>query len=110
MPNGTQNTGGFGAAIGGVDALKEAMGRRGIDASLLDQISPAAPGPQSPVAPPLPTDAGRVAPAVGGAPVAPTGVEKIPFRSGEAEIAIKALKSVVDTENKIAEAALVGIR
>lgn len=109
MPNGIQNTGGFGAAIGGADALKQAMQRRGIDASLLDQVSPAAPGPQSPVAPALPADAGGMAPpAPGGVPVAPAA-EKVPFRSGEAEIAIKALKSVVDTENKIAEAALAGI-
>ncbi|HEC64385.1 MAG TPA: hypothetical protein ENI23_03740 [bacterium] len=104
-----QNTGSFGATIGGADALKASMGRRGIDASLLDQISPAAPTGPSEVAPALPADAGVPSPVTGGAPAAPTGAEKVPFRSGEAEIAIKALKSVIDTENKIAEAVL-GLR
>ena len=111
MPNGNQNLGSFGAAIGGGDALKAAMQRRGVDTSLLDQISPAAPGGPSEVAPALPTDAGipsQVTGAVAGVPA--PAIEKAPFRSGEAEIALKALAQTVRIENKIAEAALVGIR
>ena len=46
------NTGSFGSAIGGAEAIKQAMARRGIDASVLQQKSPAAAGsepmPQAP--------------------------------------------------------------
>ena len=103
-----QNTGSFGAAIGGADALKASMGRRGIDASLLDQISPAAPTGPSEVAPALPADAGVPSPVTGGAPAVPAG-GATPTRSGEMEIALKALAGTVKTENKIAEAVL-GLR
>ena len=53
MPNGA-NTGQFGISLGGVQAVKQAMQRRGMDVSILDQVSPAAPGPPSPVAPAVP--------------------------------------------------------
>jgi hypothetical protein len=46
------NTGSFGSAIGGTDALKQAMASRGVDASVLQQLTPAAPNymemPQAP--------------------------------------------------------------
>lgn len=110
MPNQNQpNRGSFGAAIGGSGALKQAMERRGIDVGLLEQVSPVAPTAPSEVAPALPADTGGVAPP-GGVPAIPAGVEKAPFRSGEAEIAIKSLAQVARTESKIAEAALIGIR
>jgi hypothetical protein len=48
-----QNIGSFGAPIGGGSALAEAMSRRGIDLSALQQTSPAS----APGAPPLPTGA-----------------------------------------------------
>ena len=41
------NTGSFGAALGGIDALKASMQSRGIDTSVLDQVSAAAPGEQA---------------------------------------------------------------
>jgi len=102
-----QNTGSFGAAIGGSDALKASMDRRGIDASLLDNISPAAPTGPSEVSPALPGEA-TASQVTGAAPAAPTG-GATPTRSGEMEIALKALAGTVKTENKIAEAVL-GLR
>ena len=105
-----QNTGSFGAAIGGGDALKAAMQRRGIDASLLDQVSPAAPVGPSEVPPALPADAGIPSQVTGGVAGVPApAIEKAPFRSGEAEIALKALAGTLRVENKIAEA-LLGLR
>ena len=107
-----QNTGSFGAAIGGSDALKQAMGRRGMDASALDQVSPAAPTGPSSVAPGIPPDANMGAAAPGAAPVDPamgTMEEKQTPRSAEMEIALKALADTVKTENKIAET-LIGSR
>ena len=104
-----QNTGSFGAAIGGADALKASMGRRGIDTSLLDNISPASPTGPSEVPSALPTDAGVPPQVAGGPPVAPAGEVTAPPRSGEMEIALKALAGTVKTENKIAEAIL-GLR
>ena len=101
MPN--QNMGSFGAATGGADALKAAMQRRGVDASVLDQMTPGAPGPASPVAPTIP----ETNPQIGAvsAPAPEAGLANL-FRSAEAEIALKALAGVAKTESKIAEAAL----
>ena|SRR3990167_7495544 len=106
------NTGSFGAAIGDVGPLKNAMQRRGMDASILDQVSPsAAIGPTS--------VAGNVQGQIpmGGEAGATPGTlsqgtaEQVvsPVRSGEMEIALKALASVAKTESKIAEAAI-GLR
>ncbi len=104
------NTGSFGAGLGDVSALKAAMSRRGIDAGILDQVSAAAPGPNTPVAPPLPADAGQIAPApTPEETAASVGPLKPTVRTGEMEIALNAMKGVIDTENKIARATLVGI-
>ena len=93
----------FGQAVGGMDALKAAMQRRGIDSSILDQVSPAGGG--SPVSPNVPMETPNVTPR--GASVAPPVEQaKKPFRSGEMEIALKALENTVRTENKIAESSL----
>lgn len=99
------NMGSFGAATGGTDALRAAMQRRGLDTSILDQVSATAPSGPSQVAP----DITGAMPEVGSpdqarvATAARPQEPKLPFRSAEAEIALKALKSTVDTENKIAE-------
>ena len=111
------NSGSFGIGLGGVESLKAAMQRRGIDASVLDQTSPAAPGAESPVPPNLPAQAGPLpgptdqqvaTQAVGGAVVAPTGLE-LPnegFRSQEMSIALRAMDGVIKTENEIVKSAL----
>ena len=107
LPN---NTGSFASAIGGAGALKAAMDRRGIDSSILDQVSPAGGG--SPVAPPLPAGTPQIAPTGSPSPEAVAGSVdplKPVVRSGEMEIALKALAGTVDTENKIAKATLAGL-
>ena|SRR3990167_8091635 len=99
MPN---TMGSFGKGLTGVDALKAAMQRRGMDSSALDQVSGSSPMGESPVAPQLPT----TNPQVGNVPTPPpqgiTQPEGQQFKSAEMEIALKALKGVVDTENKVA--------
>lgn len=103
------NTGSFGVGLGGVQALKQAMQRRGIDASVLDQVSPAAPGEQSPVPTPVPQtnpQVGSVPQAVPTAPTGPGGQPPPQSRTGEMDIALKALAGTVKTENKIAESQL----
>ena len=103
-PQDVTNTGSFGAATGGTQALKNAMGRRGMDAGILDQVSASAPTGPSPVAPDV--QGGNVGiQAVGQAAPQPTQAQT---RSGEMEIALKSLSGVVKTESKIAEA-LVGL-
>lgn len=113
-PQTPPNIGGgqFAQAIGGGDVLRAAMARRGIDTSVLDQVSPAAGGAPSPVAPALPEGVGGVTPeqqvadqAVGGVPAEATP-QSAPFRSSEMEISLKALNSVVSTENSIIKQAL----
>ena len=103
------NTGQFGIGLGGIQALKSAMQQRGMDASILDQVSPAAPSGPSQVAPPVP----QTNPQVGAMPSAtpqagptPTGPTAPPSRTGEMDIALKALAGTVRTENKIAESQL----
>lgn len=100
--------GSFGAAIGGGDALKAAMQKRGMDVGALQQMSASAPGGQ----PPIPTSIDQSAPNVMPSPqqaINPPQEPRAQPRSAEMEIALKALKGVVDTENKIAQAAL-GLR
>ena len=100
-------TGSFGNSIGGAGALKAAMQRRGIDSSILDQVSPASAGPQSPVSPAIPQDAPNVAPSIDQTLQPPQQTaSKQPARSAEMDIALKALSGVVKTESKIAEASL----
>ena len=109
-PQNMQNTGSFAAQLGDVSALKQAMERRGIDTSVLDQVSAAAPTGPTPTAPPVPETSpqiGTMAPAP--SPRAGVGEpQKVPFRSGEAEIALRAMQGVIKTESKIAEA-IVGL-
>ncbi|MHC4269142.1 MAG: hypothetical protein ACYSWS_00845 [Planctomycetota bacterium] len=101
-----QNTGSFGAATGGTDALKAAMERRGMDASVLDQVSASAPTGPSPVpGVPAETNIMTQTPQLPQTPKAP----EVQPRSGEMNIALKAMDSVIKTENKIAEQVL-GLR
>ena len=101
----TQNTGSFGAATGGTDALRAAMERRGLDASILDQVSASSPTGPSEVPGQVPEANVMQSPsmeAVGQA----TGGQEPPVRSGEMGIALKALAQTVSTENTIAKSAL----
>ena len=113
MPPQNLPGGGFGQGLGDISALKAAMSRRGVDTAVLDQISPAAPGPTSPVASTLPEGTPNISGterAVAEATTpALTKQPGIPFRSAEMELSLKALRSVVDTESKIAELSL-GLR
>jgi len=106
-----QNTGSFGAATGGTDALKAAMSRRGLNVSALDQTSAGSAQGISNVAPAVPQGAPNMGispeqalqPAIG-----PQTAEQS-TRSAEMDIALKALAGVVKTESKIAETVL-GLR
>jgi len=95
------NTGSFGASIGGADALTQAMQRRGMDVSILEQTSPAAPG-QSQVAPAVQGNSTLTSPS----PQTNTPTGQSPFRSGEMEIALKALSQTVSTENAVTKSVL----
>lgn len=113
MPEGIeypQNMGSFGAPAGGAEALKNALRRRGIDTSVLNQMSAGAAGGPAPVPGQVPQGAPNVAPSIDQSlqPVSP-GETKPQARSAEQEIALKALADTVKTENKIAEA-LIGMR
>jgi len=103
------NTGQFGIGLGGIQALKAAMQKRGMNASVLDQVSASAPAGPSQVAPPVP----QTNPQVGAMPPAtpqagPTTQKPTPpaARSEEMSIALQALAGTVKTENKIAESQL----
>ena len=110
MPPQTQ-TGSFGQATGGTDALKAAMARRGIDASILDQTSAGSAQGASEVAPAVPTGAPNIDSSIPQTlqPTAPAQTATEAFRSAEMDIALKALAGVVKTESKIAESVL-GLR
>lgn len=98
-----QNTGSFAAPLGGIEALKASMSQRGMDTSVLDQMSAAAPGQQvSPGSVPQTDPKAGFDQRVAGQSAQP----KQPFRSAESEIATKALKSVIDTDNAIAKQSL----
>ena len=107
-----QNMGSFGTSLGDTSSLRAAMQKRGIDASILDQISPAASGAPSQVAPAIPqtnpnigtTDQQVASQAVPSTPAPVTA--KIPFRSAEMEIATKAMAGVISTENEIVKSTL----
>ena len=95
----------FGSAIGGGEALKAAMQRRGVDVGILNQISPTAPtAPTSAPPPPVPQSAPSALP--------PTTTPQLPAQtvggilpsSGEAMILVKALDSRLKTLSKIDEA------
>ncbi len=102
-------SGSFGAATGGTDALKAAMARRGMDASMLDQTSAGSAQGMSEVAPPLPEDPANLAPSMDQTLQAPQPTSQTAdqmSRSAEMDIALKALAGVVKTESKIAETVL----
>lgn len=98
-----QNTGSFGAPLGGIDALKQAMQRRGISIPAIEQMSASAPGEQ--VAPPSISEA----PQVGNIESQVAGQVEEPeqkFRSAEMDTALNALAKVATTESDIAKNAL----
>jgi hypothetical protein len=77
------------ALLGGTSAIQEAMKRRGVDASVLNQVSPASGMPGANV---LPTSA--PAPLGNMAQMPPQGQDQgqgLPTGSSEAELIIKAL-------------------
>jgi len=88
-------TGSFGASIGGSNSLKQAMSRRGIDASVLDQQSPASVGGQSAV----PTSVPVTNPSIGTTPSA----EVTPPKQDDSElkIALKAMSGFIGSEGKL---------
>jgi len=94
-----QNTGSFGAAIGGSDALKEAMQSRGMDTSILDQQSPASAGG----APSIPIPPTATNPSVGTPDAATAALTPIqaPPPDSEVMIATKALATVVTNDSKM---------
>jgi hypothetical protein len=108
MPNGVPNTGSFAGNLGDVSALKQAMARRGMDASILDQVSASAPTGATAVAPALPEGAGIGIPQQQAPSQVPSTQtpDAPPFRSSEMSLALKALDSVVKTENSIIKSAL----
>lgn len=83
-------TGSFASMLGGSDALKQAMARRGIDVSALQQMSPASAGGQVVVPESVPT----TNPDVGGLPQAKES-------DSELKIALKALGGFVQSEGKL---------
>ena len=93
----------FAAATGGGDALRAAFEKRGIDTSILDNVSESAPGGQNIPGTPATNNIDTQSPV--GQPQA-QGVAKQPTRSGEMEIALKSMSSVISTENAIAKQAL----
>jgi hypothetical protein len=100
-----QNTGSFGVGLGDISALKQAMSRRGIDASILDSVSASAPTGATNVAPALPEGVG-IAPEQQAATQVPATQPQQEFRSAEMSLALKAMNSVISTENSIVKQAL----
>ena len=94
-----QNTGSFGAATGGADVLKQAMARRGIDASVLDQMSPGSVAGTTPVPEGMP----QSAPTSGGGGLPTSGMTapQAPPPESDVTIAMKALSTVVTNDSKM---------
>lgn len=95
----------FGQGLSGIDALKASMQTRGMDTSILDQMSASAPGVQ--VSPGnVPQSGQRVG--FDERQLAGQTMEqpKQQPRSAEMEIALKALADTVKTENKIASSVM----
>lgn len=87
------NTGSFGAAIGGGQGILQAMQRRGMDASTAQQQSPTSAGGGVP----MPTDMEAASAALpGAAPAAPTAPP-----DSDTTIAMKALATVVTNDSKM---------
>jgi hypothetical protein len=99
------STGSFATDLGGVQSLKAAMQRRGVDAGILDQVSAASPTGPSEVAP-APTGAPSISAPQVQTPAVTEKTPQAPFRSGEAEIALKALAGVAKIEADIAKSTL----
>lgn len=89
-----ENTGSFGAAIGGNQELMEAMQRRGVDASAMQQMSPGSVGGAAP----MPTDMAAAQAAMPQAMGQPA-----PQQAPESDntIAMKALATVVTNDSKM---------
>jgi hypothetical protein len=88
-----EQTGSFASMLGGSDALKQAMQRRGIDTSALQSQSPASAGGQSV----MPTGVPTTNPQVGSMP---EGSMSKP-EDTELKIALKALGGFVQSEGKL---------
>src|SRR3990167_5789590 len=88
------NTGSFGNAIGGSDALKAAMQRRGIDVGAAQATSPAS-AVGAPVSPA--PDMASASMALGGQPTAPAAAEP----ESDNTIAMRALAEVVKSNAKM---------
>ena len=96
------NVGGFGAAIGGGgSAIAEAMQGRGMDPSVLNQVSPTAPtAPDRGL--PQPVGAGAPAPVSQGQRLPPQGLPGgVP--AAESSIIVKALDSRLKSLSKLQE-------
>lgn len=97
------NPGSFGAAIGGGDAIQQAMQRRGMGVGVTQQVSPASPNFDQSAAPV--SGAGQSPmPAVPQGSPPSTGSQGLPAGSFEADTIIKALDSRLKTLSKIDEA------
>lgn len=88
-------TGSFASALGGSGALKEAMSRRGIDASALQSMSPASAGGPSVVPTAVPT----TNPDVGSIPSSAVTPPK--EDDSELKIALKAMSGFIGSEGKL---------
>ncbi len=99
----SDNTGSFGAAIGGSSALMEAMQRRGMDTSALQQMSPAAAGGNIP----MPQAPSQLSVARAALPMEETNASPAPTtgpasepRDPELSIAMEALGSFVKSSGQ----------
>ena len=105
-PQDLGNTGSFGIGLGDISALKESFARRGMDASILDQVSSASAGgaPPIPEAPPT-TNPSVGTPQEAGAALAPEGVSQGAPQPQEPDtdlrIALTALTKFVGDESKL---------
>ena len=106
--------GSFGQATGGMDALKEAMQRRGVDASILDQVTPGAIGGTAPM-PQNPSELTTAQAALPqeSAPTEPTAPAPAQPTDPELSIALEALggfvKSAGQTRRDVAKARIAGL-
>ena len=87
--------------LGGTSALNEAMARRGVDASVLNQVGGNAPNAMPMPGAPSPVPMGAPQ---GGMPQAPVPTPSAPM--SESELIIKALSEKLKSESKIKESAV----
>lgn len=103
-----QNSGSFGAGmLGDTSALRQAMQRRGLDTSILDNVSASAPTGPSNVSPDIPETNPQIGVEQSVASQAPGNTKNnAPApRSYEMSVALDALAGTVKTENEIAKSA-----